>query len=260
MIAIDRIQAQLRASAQQNYEAVAAPPFTYFFNPDDASPWSNYAIPDQSVTGDLTAPLAALVDDFRARQRLPRFEFIEEFAPDLAPVLAAHGFVEEMRALLMVCTPATYQPAPPVTDVTVTELTTAAPLTAIQEFLTVQRRGFSSDEASAVTAEDAQGFRQRFQTTRLFAAYADAQMVSAGCLQPAFYGVTEIAGIATLHAFRRQGIATLLTGYAAQVAFAAGLEAVFLTAGSAAAGRVYERVGFRTVGSGLAYSLPAENP
>ena len=258
MIAIDRIQAQLRASAQQNYEAVVAPPFTYFFNPDDASPWSNYAIPDQPVTGDLTAPLAALIAVFRSRQRLPRFEFIEEFAPDLAPVLAAHGFVEEMRALLMVCTPATYQPAPPVADVTVIELTAAAPLTAIQEFLTVQRRGFSNDEASAVTADDAQGFRQRFQTMRLFAAYADGQMVSAGCLQPTFHGVTEIAGIATLHAFRRQGIATLLTGYAVQVAFVAGLEAVFLTAGSAAAGRVYERVGFRTVGSGLAYSLPAE--
>ena len=70
MIAIDRIQAQLRASAQQNYEAVAAPPFTYFFNPDDASPWSNYAIPDQPVTGDLTAPLAALIDVFRSRQHL----------------------------------------------------------------------------------------------------------------------------------------------------------------------------------------------
>lgn len=258
MIAIDRIQAQLRASAQQNYEAVAAPPFTYFFNPDDASPWSNYAIPDQPVTGDLTAPLAALIDVFRSRQRLPRFEFIEEFAPDLAPVLAAHGFVEEMRALLMVCTPATYQPALPITDVTVTELTAAAPLTAIQEFLTVQRRGFSNDEASAVTADDAQGFRQRFQTMRLFAAYADGQMVSAGCLQPIFHGVTEIAGIATLHAFRRQGIATLLTGNAVQAAFAGGLAAVFLTAGSAEAGRVYERVGFRTVGSGLAYSLPAE--
>lgn len=258
MIAIDRIQAQLRASAQQNYEAVAAPPFTYFFNPDDASPWSNYAIPDQPVTGDLTAPLTALIADFRTRQRLPRFEFIEEFAPDLAPVLAAHGFVEEMRALLMVCKPATYQPAPPITDVTVTELTAAAPLTTIQEFLTVQRRGFSSDDASAVTAEDAQGFRQRFQTTRLLAAYAEEQMVCAGCLQPAFHGVTEIAGIATLHAFRRQGIATLLMGDAVQAAFAGGLEAVFLTAGSAAAGRVYERVGFRTVGSGLAYSLPAE--
>lgn len=256
MLAIDRIQAQLRASAQQNYEAVAAPPFTYFFNPDDTSPWSNYVIPDQSVTGDLTAPLTALVNDFRARQRMPRFEFIEEFAPDLASALAAYGFVEESRTLLMVCTPASYQPAPPLTDVTVTELTAAAPLTAIQGFLTVQRRGFGNDDASTVTVDEAQQFRQRYQTMRLLAAYADEQMVCAGCLQPAFRGITEIAGIATLRAFRRQGIATLLTGYAVQAAFAAGLEAVFLTAGSAEAGRVYERVGFRPVGIGLAYSLP----
>lgn len=123
MLTFDRIQAQLRASAQQNYEAVAAPPFTYFFNPDDPAPWSNYAIPDSPVGGDLTVALTALVDAFRARERLPRFEFIEEFAPQLAPALVAYGFIEEMRALLMVCTPATYQPVESIADVMVVELT-----------------------------------------------------------------------------------------------------------------------------------------
>jgi ribosomal protein S18 acetylase RimI-like enzyme len=256
MLTFNRIQAQLRASAHQNYAAVAAPPFTYFFNPDDPSPWSNYAIPDASVAGDLTAALTALVAAFHARERLPRFEFVEEFAPHLAPALTAYGFVEEMRALLMACTPNAYQPAAPIPGVTVKELTASAPLSAIQAFLTVQRRGFGDEAASAVTATDAQQFRARFQTMRLFAAYAGEQMVSAGSLQSAHSGVTEIAGIATLRPFRRQGIGTLLTAYAAQSAFAQGLEAVFLTAGSAEAGRVYERVGFQTIGSGLAYSLP----
>jgi len=256
MITFDRIQAQLRASAHQNYEAVAAPPFTYFFNPDDSSPWSNYAIPDFPVEGELTAALTALVVAFRARERLPRFEFVEEFAPQLAPVLTAYGFTEEMRALLMVCTPATYQPAMPIPDVTVAELTVEAPLSALQEFLTIQRRSFGNEDASAVDAGEAQRFRERFQTTGVFVAAVDGQMVSGACLQPAYGGVTEIAGIGTLPRFRRQGIATLLTAYAVQAAFAQGLEVVFLTAGSAEAGRVYERVGFRAIGSGLAYSLP----
>lgn len=257
MLTFDRIQAQLRASAQQNYEAVAAPPFTYFFNPDDPALWSNYAIPDSPVGGDLTVALTALVDAFRARERLPRFEFIEEFAPQLAPALVAQGFIEEMRALLMVCTPATYQPVESIADVMVVELTEIAPLAAIQEFLTVQRRGFGNEDASAVAASEAQQFRDRFQTTRVFAARVDNQIVSAGCLLPAHGGLTEIAGIATLRTFRRQGLATLLTASAVQAAFAQGLEAVFLTAGSAEAGRVYERVGFRPTGSGLAYSLPS---
>jgi predicted GNAT family acetyltransferase len=257
MLTFDRIQAQLRASAQQNYIAVDAPPFTCFFNPDDASPWSNYAIPDLPVTGDLTDALTGLVDIFRNHERLPRFEFIEEFAPDLTPALTAFGFSKEMRALLMVCTPATYQLPQPIPDVIVTMLKHEEPLPIIREFLTVQRRGFGADDASAVSMIEAEQFLQRFQTTQLVAASVDGKLVSAGCLLPAHAGVTEIAGVATLRAYRRQGIATRLVAHAVQTAFDQGLEAVFLTAGSAEAGRVYEGVGFRTIGSGLAYSLPA---
>ena len=87
-------------------------------------------------------------------------------------------------------------------------------------------------------------------------AAVDGRMVSAACLQPAHNGVTEIAGIATLRPFRRQGIGTLLTAAAVQAAFAQGIDIVFLTAGSAEAGRVYERAGFRTIGSGLIYGWP----
>jgi sugar/nucleoside kinase (ribokinase family)/GNAT superfamily N-acetyltransferase len=253
---VDRIQAQLRASAHQNYEAIAAPPFTCFINPDDSSPWSNYAIPDTSIIGAVEETLSALPAIFGKHGRTPRFEFIAEYAPYLAPLLQAHGFQEEMRALLMVCTPDTYQPVAPIPDVTVTELTIASPLTAMQEFLTVQRRSFGDDNASAVNETEAQQFRHRFQTTRLFAAAVDGRMVSAACLQPAHNGVTEIAGIATLRPFRRQGIGTLLTAAAVQAAFAQGIDIVFLTAGSAEAGRVYERAGFRTIGSGLIYGWP----
>ncbi|MFZ4656778.1 MAG: PfkB family carbohydrate kinase [Caldilineaceae bacterium] len=251
---VDRIQAQLRASAQQNYEAVAAPPFTCFINPDDPSPWSNYAIPDTSIIGAVEETLSALPAIFGKHGRTPRFEFIAEYAPYLAPLLQAHGFQEEMRALLMVCTTDTYQSVAPIPDVTMTELTATAPLTAMQEFLTVQRRSFGDDNATAVNETEAQQFRQRFQTTRLFAAAVDGRMVSAACLQPAHNGVTEIAGIATLRAFRRQGIGALLTAYVTQAAFDAGLTTLFLTAGSREAGRVYERVGFHAVGYGLAYA------
>lgn len=248
-----RIQAQLRASACQNYEAVAVPPFTCFINPDDPSPWSNYAIPDTSIIGAGEETLSALPAIFEARGRTPRFEFIEEYTPYLAPLLQAHGFHEEMRALLMLCTPESYQPAAPIPDVTVTELTAAAPLTALQEFLTVQRRSFGDEDATAVDATEAQQFLDRFRTTRLFAATVDGRMVSAACLQPPHEGVTEIAGIATLRPFRRQGIGALVTAAAVQAAFAQGLDLVFLTAGSPEAGRVYERAGFHTIGSGLIY-------
>ena len=54
---IARIQAQLRYSAQQNYEAIALPPFTCYFNPENPSPWNNYAIPDEPITAEQTVAL-----------------------------------------------------------------------------------------------------------------------------------------------------------------------------------------------------------
>lgn len=256
MITIDRIQAQLRASAQANFTAIAAPPFTCFLNPDDPSPWSNYAIPDTEVTGDLTEALDQLVATFRAQERLPRFEFIEEFAPGLASALAAYGFVEELRTLLMVCTPATYQPAGPVDKLKLLAVTPDLPLAVVQDFLTVQRRSFGDEAAPPASEIEAAQFRQRFRTTQFFAASVDDELVSVASLLPPHAGVTELAGIATLPTFRQQGIATYLTDHTVQAAFAQGLDAVFLTAGSVAAGRVYARVGFQPVGSGLSYVWP----
>src|SRR5689334_265062 len=110
MVAIERLQSYLRESARQRYESVTVPPFTLFFHPvSDLIHW-NYAIPDQSAGGDLDTSLAAMRAKFAARQRLPRVEFIEEFAPHLATVLRASGFMEELRIPLMVCTQETFRP------------------------------------------------------------------------------------------------------------------------------------------------------
>jgi hypothetical protein len=125
LIAIERIQAQLRSSAHQNYEAVALPPFTLFFNPDDASPYANYAIPDAPVGGDLRAPLTALRTTFAAHQRRPRFEFIAAYAPALPTALEAHGFRAEPPTYLMLCTSTTFRPAPAVAGLTVARLASA---------------------------------------------------------------------------------------------------------------------------------------
>jgi ribosomal protein S18 acetylase RimI-like enzyme len=58
--------------------------------------------------------------------------------------------------------------------------------------------------------------------------------------------VAEIVGVATLPAYRRRGLATALTTALVQQA---GVGTVFLSAGDAAVARVYERVGFRLVGT-----------
>ena len=99
----DRIQSYLRTTAHGFYEAVPVPPFTAFFNPRDPLRYLNYAIPDEPAEGDLSAPLEVLRETFRSRERLPRFEYVEGFAPGLAASLEAAGFELELRAPLMTC-------------------------------------------------------------------------------------------------------------------------------------------------------------
>ena len=91
MFDIERIQAQLRAAVRLSHEAVAAPPFTCFFNPDSDATFANYAIPDAPAGPGDAAALHEVAACFRARQRRPRFEYLEAYAPALAPLLERQG-------------------------------------------------------------------------------------------------------------------------------------------------------------------------
>jgi GNAT superfamily N-acetyltransferase len=250
---IARLQAYLRHSAQQRYESVRVPPFTLFFHPLDALTFFNYAIPDEPPFDDLEAPLAALRSEFATRGRLPRFEFIEEYAPQLGLALRAAGFIEEARQALMVCTAATYSPAPGVPGLTISELTSASTPGETQTFLTCQRRGFDPHDAGAATEADAEHFLRTIGEGRAFVAWLEGQPVGAGVVTAPFDGVAEVAGLATLEPFRRRGIATALTALAVRRALEQGVEVVCLTAADERAGRVYERVGFVAHATMLAY-------
>ena len=249
----DRIQAQLRHSAHLNFEAVAVPPFTLFFNPDDDSPYANYAIPDGPAGGEIHAPLAELRSLFRARRRKPRFEFIEACAPDLAAGLRANGFVEEARHQLMICTPESVRSVPDVPGLAVSILPGDAPLAQVQEFVNVVHHAFDPGAMAEVTEAEAEQYLRRYGSTRMIVARLGGKTVGGGSLMPPYQGLAEIAGIGTLEAFRRRGVASALTAYAARTAFEQGLDLVFLTAANEQAGRVYERAGFRPYGVALAY-------
>jgi GNAT superfamily N-acetyltransferase len=252
-LSLSRLQTYLRHSAQRQYESVSVPPFTLFFHPSDALTFFNYAIPDSPPCDDLEAPLAALRSKFAARGRLPRFEFVEEYAPQLAPALRAAGFAEEARQALMVCTAATYSPAPDVPGLAISELTNVSAPGEVQTFLTCQRRGFGAHDTGVATEGDAEHFLRTIGAGRAFVAWLEGQPVSAGVATAPFDGVAEVAGLATLEPFRRRGIATALTALAVRRALEQGVEVVCLTAADERAGRVYERVGFVPHATMLAY-------
>jgi ribosomal protein S18 acetylase RimI-like enzyme len=72
--------------------------------------------------------------------------------------------------------------------------------------------------------------------------------VSVGSHQPVGE-VSEVVGVATLPAMRRRGIGAAVTGLLVADAIGRGVETLFLSAGSDEVARVYERTGFRRVGT-----------
>ena len=265
MIPIDRLQAYLRHIAHRQYDTASVPPFTIFFHPTDALVYFNYAIPDEPTPAapgqNLRQPLAALRATFAARDRQPRFEFIQEFAPNLAPILRAEGFAEQARQQLMICTPQTYHPPTPIAGLAITPLTANSPLADAQDFLTTQRQGFDPTDPTTATEQQAEQWLRELQNNAPFLARLDGQPVGVGMFTQPFDTITEIVGIATREPFRRQGVGTAITALAVQAAFAQGTAfarkatIACLTAADERAGRIYQRVGFRPYATMLAYTL-----
>jgi len=260
MVSIDRLQAYFRRIAHQQYASVPVPGFTLFFHPTDALTFFNYAIPDGPPEAEPRSALSLLRAEFSARGRRPRIEFIEEYAPRLAAVLRAGGFVEEARQQLMTCTAGDFLPAPGVLDLEISELDRMSAADQMQAFLTAQRRGFDPENETPATKGEARRFLDKLGEGRAFVAWLEGEPAGVGMVTVPLDGIAEIAGLATLAPYRRRGIATALTARAVQSALKRGVEVVCLTAADARARRVYERVGFAPCATMLAYAVEGENP
>jgi ribosomal protein S18 acetylase RimI-like enzyme len=250
---IARIQEYLRASAGQRYATVAIPPFILYFDLADSAIYFNYAIPSEPANGNLDEPLAALRREFIARARRPRFEFIAEFAPGLAAALQAHGFLEDARLHLMICSPETRVPAPDVPDLSITELSEESPEQDLYDYTLTVSQGFDPAGTELPTDDEIERTRQNLRNSRSFLGRLGQEPAGAASYTGTLDGVTEIVGIATRQQFRRRGIAGALTARVVQSAFAEGVTLACLTAADEQAGRVYERIGFRPQATMLFY-------
>jgi ribosomal protein S18 acetylase RimI-like enzyme len=247
----ERIQAYLRATAHGFYEAVPAPPFTCFFHAADALRYFNYAIPDEPVGGDLREPLERLREEFRRRDRLPRFEYVEGYAPDLAPALEQAGFELELRAPLMTCRATEIAPAPAIEGL---EIVPAAE--DVRAYLTVGRRAFGSGDEPDASDEEVEERQARRDVSTALIGLLDGEPVAVAAATPPLDGLSEVAGIGVLERARRRGIGAAMTAAAARDAATKGAEVVFLAPGSDEAQSVYTRVGFRPAETSLYYADP----
>ncbi len=253
MTRADRIQSYLRTTVRGFNEAVPVPPFTAFFNPRDPLRYLNYAVPDEPVEGDLSAPLEALRDAFRARARLPRFEYVEGFAPKLAASLEAAGFELELRAPLMTC-PAGELAEPPA----VPGFTVVPALDDPRATITVGSRAFGSGDELEASDDDVSAWLSRSGTRGpSLLGLLDDEPVAIASATPPLDGLSEVAGVGVLAQARNRGIGAAMTAAAARAAAERGAEILFLSPGSDDARSVYTRVGFRPAETSLYYADPA---
>ena len=223
--------------------------------PADDLRFYNYGVPVEPVSRLQDGELASLRAVFAAHNRLLRFEFIEEAAPDLASAFAAAGLAEEGRNPLLVCTPDSLRPAAEVPGLAIRRLTPESPRADLAAFISVQGRSFGEEDR--VEPTDAQVDRSAPALPGRGATTSSAcwmtEPVAAGAHTAPLDGFTELVGIATLADYRRRGIAGALTAAMAQAAFRADVRVAFLSAADERAGRVYERVGFQPFATALAY-------
>lgn len=255
-LSIERIQSYFREAARLQYEAVACPPFTAFFHQTLDFPFYNYAIPDFPVEGDLAEPLDRLVRLFRERRRLPRFEFVEAFAPALPAALDAAGFHRDHETWLMAATPQSFRPAPMPAGLVVESLGADVSDETLVDDFRVFRGAYGLDSTAPPTDDERASFRRTFGAGRGFLGRVDGEAVAVGQLLPAADRLAEVAAIGTLAPFRRRGFGAAITSAATRLAFERGCDAAVLMAASPEAGHVYEGCGYVGHGCVLMYAYP----
>ena len=132
-----------------------------FFNPSDDLRFYNYGVPVEPVSRLPDGVLASLRAVFAARNRLLRFEFIQEAAPDLAAAFAAAGLVEEGRNPLLVCTPDSLRPAAEVPGLAICRLTPESPRADLAAFISVQGQSFGEEDRVEATDAQMEDLRRR---------------------------------------------------------------------------------------------------
>jgi GNAT superfamily N-acetyltransferase len=149
----------------------------------------------------------------------------------------------------MTCRTADLHPAEP-RGIEVRGLAPADPSGHFERFIDIRDRAFESFTDPSLISGMVDALRRDIAAGAAAAclAWRGGEAVGAGSVQIA-RGVCELVGIGTLPKHRRRGAATAVSAWLVRGHFAAGGELAWLTAGDEAAEAVYQRIGFRRLGS-----------
>ena len=254
-----KMEESLRAAGRLERETLALAAFEVFIS-QQALDHLSFATPVSPGPANWTAHVAALKEAFESRGKRPRLEFIEELHPALAPALEEAGLRCEMRAPLMTLDLADLPGAPPAERSAGEYVALEADDEALLRRYLLQQSVAYGGEADASSAPDdvraldwLPSLRAGLRGGRVMgAALAREGQLLAGAVIQIGAGVGELAGVWSDAQRRRQGLAYALCRQLLAAYNAAGYEMCWLSAAEGAQ-RLYEKLGFVTVGTQLNY-------
>jgi GNAT superfamily N-acetyltransferase len=222
-------------------------------------PWRFYGRPRLGLTEDVGADDVAAL---RARQRelgvREALEWVHETTPSLTGAASAAGL--EVLQVPLLALNGDWRSPPAPAGVTLRMLGAddpALPAAQAAVELAFAAAGAGLGDAGPEARDLAEGqlgdlgfLRERLRRglTAMAVAESEDGPLAAGSHQLAA-GVSEAMGIGTLPAARRRGIGAAVTARLVQDARARGADVVFLSAAGDDVARLYERLGFRRIGT-----------
>lgn len=242
-----RLQEALIASTKPNRECTEVGGYVAMLTPTDPTVWFNYAVP---ISGSAVDGVGALVATFRVAGRTPRLEFFPALWPGVSEALEKEGFQCEKRMPVMVLEAQDWMGLRHAVDVRDVDAESFRPLNAVLS----SAFGMPTPAEPGDPQADPSFQRIASGTTLASAAFVGGVVVGGG-FGVGSSDVREIAGIGTLEAYRKRGIASAVIAHLLDRFFAAGGELAWLTPGDDAAQSVYARLGFAPVGEQVCYAL-----
>ena len=244
------MQGSILAAASGGREVEDIGPFAATFDPRDANPYLNYAVPSEDAEPTPTE-VQALTVAYRERQRRPRLEYIPVLAPRVEQALREEGFEQEGRLPLMLAGMPRSSRVPGI------ELVTAERDEDFAAAAAVQWEAYEEQPPVPQRVVDGlRGTSDRGGVVCLARDAATGRPAGAGlCVAPE-QGFSELTSVGVRPPFRRRGIAEAMAAWLTAEAATRGIEHAFLMARGESEARIYERAGFRRCGEVLHISRP----
>ena len=232
-----RIAAAQLSGLTRSRRQIVAGPLVGLLHDDDVWFLSSMLAADPGAPFDpdeVSWALDTIRQAFAAEGRWLHGELIEEANPGLAEALTEHGMVIRSRPPLLAVEPADLV-VPELPD-GVTASFVATPEDHAESTAVAADAYETEDVVTAFQPDPSNGGAVLIRENGVPVATASWTAIADG--------VTEVAGVGTLHTHRRRGFGALATAYATQQAFTVGADLAWLTPGDEGADRVYRRLGY----------------